>query len=126
MKITGTLNAYLDTSMTFKTVQFLDNLKKGDMSEAIDATALSTYEFSLDGDYVKIGTAVVTVDIEDDADITRKAIETLRARQTDILAKAEAMSTEIDAKIQSLLAIGYEAPASDNTTVVDDQGDRAS
>jgi hypothetical protein len=76
--------------------------------KAITNLMLTSSDMSKVG-YAKVGTAVVEVTLDDDADIIPAAVESLRKQQTDIRAEAEFKAQQIEDRIQSMLAICYDA-----------------
>lgn len=58
--------------------------------------------------YVQVGTAKVEISFMQRDDITSGAVVALRKQQTAVLAEAQKQATEIEKKIQSLLAITNE------------------
>ena len=63
---------------------------------------------SKDG-YVMVGTAEITVTLLGRKSMTAGAVKSLRAEKARILAEAQREATRIEERIQSLLAIEYEA-----------------
>lgn len=59
--------------------------------------------------YVMAGTAEITVTLLDSKSMTVGAVKSLRAEKSRILAEAQREATRIEERIQSLLAIEYEA-----------------
>ena len=60
-----------------------------------------------DESWIWIGSASVTVEIADEKEIKTELVESLKKAKKKIQAEAEKNITEIDAQIQSLLAIEY-------------------
>lgn len=87
--------------------RFLDAKQKGDLEAMAEAGYISQYRDSEGCMVVATGTA--TLEMLDDADITRNAIESLTEQKAKILAEASAKATSIEGQIQSLLAISYDA-----------------
>lgn len=125
MKLTGTLNAYLDTSDDHKVTKFADAITSGNMSAALGALTLTNFNYGILPDMLPFDAATVTVDGPeiDKNEIINKAIAVMRDKRNEILAEAQAKATAIDAKIQNLLAIGY-TPSTENIGVapVNDDG----
>src|SRR5690554_7968745 len=109
MKITATLNAYIDTN-SYSSTQFSDAMLKGNEAEAIDALSIMNYEFIDHDTYVKVGNAHITVEFDGDPrnEILQRSVEALRRKRDEILAEAQRQATMIDEKINSLLAIDYQ------------------
>lgn len=61
--------------------------------------------------YTRAGTAVITFTPLGTKEIISSKVESLRAQQTKAIADAQAKSTELEEKIQRLLAITYEPGA---------------
>jgi allophanate hydrolase subunit 2 len=59
--------------------------------------------------WIAIGTAEITVTVNDHEALLKTQIDALRRTQKAIEAEASAKSTRIEQQIQSLLAIGYES-----------------
>ena len=73
------------------------------------AGALSFYDFGTPPEgYSKVGTAVIEVTVDDEKDILANKVEALRAEQKKVIADAQLKLTQIERKIQELLAITYE------------------
>lgn len=60
--------------------------------------------------YVMVGHAEITVELIDRKTMTAGAVQSLRAEKSRVLAEAQREATRIEERIQSLLAIEYEAP----------------
>jgi len=60
------------------------------------------------GGWLKVGTAVITVTYEPANDLRQKAAEAIRAQMQEAAAKYQAMQTELQERLNKLLAIGYE------------------
>ena len=76
--------------------------------ESVDEQGALSAFWSKDG-YVMVGTAEITVTLLDRKDMTVGAEKSLRAEKAKILAEAQREATRIEERIQSLLAIEYEA-----------------
>lgn len=76
--------------------------------ESVDEQGALSAFWSEDG-YVMVGTAEITVTLLDRKDMTVGAVKSLRAKKAKILAEAQREATRIEERIQSLLAIEYEA-----------------
>lgn len=57
--------------------------------------------------YCFFGSAVITVDGADDKTLIDNKVASLKAQKSQILGEAQAKATELDSKIQKLLAINY-------------------
>lgn len=62
-------------------------------------------------DWVKVGTAEITVTYDPPEAMREKAAEAIRAQMADAAAKYQAMQTELQDRLNKLLAIGYEEQA---------------
>jgi hypothetical protein len=58
--------------------------------------------------WVKVGTAEITVTYEHANDLREKAAEAIRAQMQEAAAKYQAMQTELQERLNKLLAIGCE------------------
>lgn len=58
-------------------------------------------------DWPKVGIARIELTLIDDAEIAQNAIDSLRAKRTEVQAQAQAAVTEIDRQIAQLLAIEH-------------------
>jgi len=73
------------------------------------ASALSFYPFSdAPEGYCKVGRAAITITVGDEKEIIASKVESMRAEQKKVIANAQMKSTQIERKIQELLAITYE------------------
>ena len=97
-EITATVPAYM-----FKFAS-VDELMNENPQKAITLMVIGGV---VSEDWVWIGSAIVTVEIADDDEIKAGLIESLKDAKKKIQASAEKSITEIDSKIQSLLAIEY-------------------
>ena len=96
--ITATVPAYMSKYNS------IDSLENTYPETAISQLIFTNGEVN---DWVWIGSASVTVEIADDKEIKAGLIESLKDEKKKIQADAEKSITEIDAQIQSLLAIEY-------------------
>lgn len=96
MKHTGTITAW----MTPYNMLTADQLRDAKCVEE-----LSYSHHNMAPEWVKVGTAEITVTLEADADITNGAINALRAEQQQVRADAELKAQKIEQRIQMLLAI---------------------
>lgn len=102
--ITGEINAYLHGSGD-------PELLRGDLREAISELAFCTSDSMESVGWTRVGKATITVEIPDDKQLVENKVESLRAQKDSVLAKATATATEIERKIQNLLAISYDSEA---------------
>ena len=97
--ITATVPAYMNKWSS------IDELMARDPTSAIGSIYTgNTCDLST---WIWIGSASVTVEIADEKEINSKLVESLKEAKKKIQADAEKSITEIDAQIQSLLAIEY-------------------
>ena len=96
--ITATVQAYMSKYNS------VENLEQTTPESAISQLVISTSPFD---DWIRVGSASVTVELADDKEIKAGLIESLKESKKKIQAEAEKNITEIDAQIQSLLAIEY-------------------
>lgn len=62
-------------------------------------------------EWVKVGTAEITVTYREANEMREQAAESIRAQMADAAAKYQAMQTELQDRLNKLLAIGYEEQA---------------
>ena len=96
--ITATVSAYMNKWSS------VDELMEREPASAIGSIFTGS---TSDSTWIRIGSATVTVEIADDKEIKAGLIESLKDAKKKIQADAEKSITEIDAQIQSLLAIEY-------------------
>lgn len=96
--ITATVSAYMNRWSS------VDELMERKPKDAIGAIFIGD---TTDSTWIRIGSASVTVEIADDKEIKAGLVDSLKATKKKIQADAEKSITEIDAQIQSLLAIEY-------------------
>ena len=97
--ITGTVPAYMNKWSS------IDELMEREPDSAIGSIYTgNTCDLST---WIRIGSACVTVEIADEKEIKAGLVESLKEAKKKIQADAEKNITEIDAQIQSLLAIEY-------------------
>jgi len=58
--------------------------------------------------YVQVGVAQVEITLQNSEETTKRAVVALKKKKESVIAKAQAEATEIERKIQTLLAITYE------------------
>lgn len=78
----------------------------GDHVDVIGTLSYYQHDMTMRG-WTKVGTATITVQIEDEEKIVENKIESLKAEKNSILAEAQMKATKIDGQIQNLLAITY-------------------
>ena len=100
MKHTGTIGAWMTPYNTLTAEQLRDE-------KCI--RSLQYTEHNMAPEWIKVGTAEITVTLATAADITNSAITALRAEQQTIRADAEVKAQQIEQRIQSLLAITLDA-----------------
>ena len=120
---TGTLHAWLSKDRSLE--GFYDN---GATPEQVVSAPLLTITAPSDAGealnywerqgYTYLGLATVTLAIESRDKLVEKKVDSLRAMQGAVRAKAHAEETAIERQIQKLLAIGCDEPV----VVVDDDG----
>ena len=97
--ITGTILAAINPDWLTT-----DELMKKSPEDALGC--LSLYKTVLDG-HTRVGTAQITVTIDDDKEIIGGMVDSLRAERKRVQANAEVALNRLDERIQSLLAIEY-------------------
>ena len=100
MKHTGTIGVWMTPYNTLTAEQLRDE-------KCIRTLQYTAYNMA--PEWIKVGTAEITVTLSTDADITNSAIAALRAEQQTIRADAEVNVQQIEQRIQSLLAITLDA-----------------
>ena len=73
-------------------------------ARALDESGKLTGFWAAEG-YIYAGHAAIEVRLLPQADITARAVETLKQQKMQVLADAQAKATQIEGQIQSLLAI---------------------
>jgi len=96
MKHTGTITAWMTPYNLLNADQLRD-------PKCVQQLSYSHHNMA--PEWVKVGTAEVTVTLETDANITNGAITALRAEQQQVRADAEVKAQQIEQRIQTLLAI---------------------
>lgn len=96
MKHTGTITAWMTPYNLLNADQLRD-------PECVQQLSYSHHNMA--PEWVKVGTAEITVTLETDANITNGAITALRAEQQQVRADAEMKAQQIERRIQTLLAI---------------------
>ncbi len=86
-------------------------IDQGQHEQAMNS--MSTYSPAASSDFsksnIKVGFATVKVTIADEQTILERTVDALRAEKAKARADAQAKATEIEGKIQKLLAIGHDA-----------------
>lgn len=96
--ITGEVFAYLT-----------DNSGPEDLREhGIGALKFSNYGGMASSGWTMVGKATVSVEIPDERTLVENKVDSLKAEATKLRAETEARLTEIDRKINTLLAITFE------------------
>lgn len=105
-QITSTATAWIPTHETIRLLEQEPDRVIGDLAYAHPSQDMTT------SGWISIGTAEITVTVNDHEALLKTQINALREAQRAIEAEASAKSTRIEQQIQSLLAIVYEgAPA---------------
>ncbi len=83
-----------------------------DEGRAVENLCFSRNEMMGTGDdpWTRVGIANITVELVDDTQMVENKVEALRAEKTAMLATAQARATNIDRKINELLAIDWTKP----------------
>lgn len=102
MKVTATLSAYLSPYSNIKPDELAMESSVGQMVFTNGDNEYLTRE-----GYTKVGVAVVEVDVFDQKEIIANKVDALREEIKTTRANAQAKVTEIEGKIQNLLAIEY-------------------
>ena len=102
MKIRVETNAYV---LEHNQEDFANALRDVDAERIVDS--LSFYSRDMSHVWTAAGKATITVEITDENTIRANMAKTLEAERDRILAEAQHKATELNAKIQSLLAITY-------------------
>lgn len=100
MKHTGTIGAWMTPYNMLTAEQLRDPACIGRLN-------YSNYDMA--PDWIKVGEAEITLTINTDSEITASAVEALRKEQQTVRADAEVKAMEIERRIQTLLAITFEA-----------------
>lgn len=96
--ITGTIGAYLMSAFYGP-----EDLTRGDKA-ALGVMSFFSHDYK-GGDYVKVGTATITVELISQDEMLGNQIDSLKAEKTKLMAEHQKALTSIDSKIQQLLAI---------------------
>ena len=110
--ITGELFAYLTG----------DNGPEELRDQGVKCLTLSPYSGMGSVGWTLVGNASITVEIPDERQLVENKVESLKAEATKLRAETEARLTEIDRKINTLLAITFEAPSDEPGYSVDAAG----
>lgn len=98
--ITGTIGAYITGSLGPADLI-------GDPCQVLNNLSYFNYSGMENYGWARVGTATITVEIEDEQQLIRNKIDALKSEKNAILGEAQAKATEIDGKINNLLAITY-------------------
>lgn len=101
--ITAEIPAYL-----LSTCYGPEDLKRADSDVA---NLLTLRNMSMAPDYVRVGTAQVTIELVSESEIVANKVQALRAEKQQTLADAQAKATRLESQIQQLLAITHEVAA---------------
>lgn len=82
------------------------DLLRADSKDVIANLAWSANEMGSSG-WARVGTAEVTLQLDDEKQILERQVESLRAEQTKTRADAQARVTELERQIQLLLALEH-------------------
>lgn len=102
--ITGTIGAYLMTAF------YGPEELAGDAERAINVLSFFSHEYK-GSDYTKVGTAKITVELVSQDEMLGNQIDALKSEKTKLMADHQQALTNIDSKIQQLLAITMTAAA---------------
>lgn len=105
--IEGSVNVFVTS---YSTVGPNDLIKASDQ-ELIERLQFTASDMKFSTDWMKVGTARIEVRLHSEADIVNGSIAALRAQQSMVRAEAEKRATDIERRIQTLLAITNEVPA---------------
>ena len=97
------------TQITAKTGAWLSAYRAAQNSDPHDSENMTftTCDMASEG-WVKVGDAEITVTLRDKNEVTAGQVAVLREAKRRIQAEAEAQITQIDGRIQSLLALPME------------------
>lgn len=101
--ITGTTGAWLTEYSHLGP----EELKSFDGDQLVRNLSYAEHDMSASG-WTRIGEATITLQIPDAQSLVDSKVEALRAQKQRVLADAQATATELESKIQKLLAITYE------------------
>lgn len=101
-QITSTATAWIPSHADIRLLDQEPDRVVGDLAYAHPSQDMTTSA------WIAIGTAEITVTVNDHEALLKTQIDALRKAQKAIEAEASAKSTRIEQQIQSLLAIGYE------------------
>ena len=104
MEITGTTTAWLTHEYTT-----LRNIKEAAVTDANRAVSMPTYTSNdmTEHGWVKVGTATITVTLDDPDKINAAQVEALRKEQHHLRAVTEMKLTQLEGRIQSLLCLEH-------------------
>ncbi len=92
---------------------FAEAQRTGDSAAIVNSMHFSPNESMGKGKdaWTRVGSATVTVELEDKDKLVGNAVKALRAQQKAVRAEAEVQATSIERQIQQLMAITYEPEA---------------
>jgi hypothetical protein len=102
-KVTGTTKAWMTEYCGIGPEQ----LKSGDPKVIVKSLQFSHLDMQTEG-WVLVGEAEITVTIKSTDEIVGHQVDALKAKKQNVLAQAEMEATQIERRIQELLAITYE------------------
>jgi hypothetical protein len=85
-------------------------LRENDGDNLVNRMSFSAHDMT-SGGWVRVGRARIEVTLDSSDEIVTGQVAALRAQQTQVRAEAEAKATEIERRIQTLLAISYDGDA---------------
>lgn len=98
-----------DTTAWLLTHADATDLANPDHSRVVESLAFSRLDMRSAG-WTEVGQATIIVRVHEEQTIVHRQVEGLRAKIDYIRADAQAKITAVEAKINDLLAIGYELP----------------
>lgn len=104
-RIEGELVAYLPIGETPEILQRSDPVK------VLDALSFSSLDSMENIGWTRVGIARIVVEIVDEQRIVANKVTSLRAEKVKVVADATAKATEIERRIQSLLALPFDGGA---------------
>lgn len=102
--ITGEITAWLTDSGN-------PDVLRGKPEDALNVMAFSIYDSMEQHGWTRVGKATITVDVVDEKQLVENKVASLRTMKATVMAEATATATEIERKIQNLLAISYDSEA---------------
>jgi len=89
---------------------FVQAMHAGDARAAIEHITMGADGMEMYG-WTFVGMAEVTLEVKEEDDIRQNMVVSLREKKKTVLARAQKEATEIDEKIQNLLAISFDEGA---------------